>query len=214
MNNNGGEFVSPILKSYHSKGLEKLVRELAEQPQNDSAGIHVHVDAAGLTPKQIGGLVFGYEMIEPLIEASYYRETRSYCKPREPYETLEIIKQAKKATYTARNGGHYIYEQHGDGDMYLGDRYVSLNLVSLGVHGTLEFRAMGPLYKYEHLIRWAHFCREMVNLAAANVTQKEWRSIRSFADLTALFAKYGKEYAPIELAKLKCDNSLLELLEV
>lgn len=75
-----------------------------------------------------------------------------------------------------------------------GDRYVTLNLQSLNRHGTVEFRAMGPVYDYDYLVRWAMFCREMVNIAKAGVTAKEWNSVNSWADLTALFAKYGKEY--------------------
>lgn len=185
-----GEFVSPILHSFHSRGLENLVKELSEEPQNDTAGIHVHVDVDDLTPKQIGGLIFGYEMIEPLIENDYQRLTRSYCKSRYPEEVLEIIRSAKVAKNKAYD--RYAITQQAS---YIepGDRYVSLNVCSLSSHGTVEFRAMGPVYEYEHLIRWAHFCREMVNLAKANVTQKEWSSIRSFGQLRALFAKYGAE---------------------
>lgn len=189
-NDDTGEFVSPILHSFHSRGLERLVGQLQNEPQNSSAGIHVHVDVDDLTPKQIGGLVFGYEMIEPLLEVSYQRETRSYCKSRYPDETLSVIRSTRTATVKA----HRNYREQGAGHAIdPGDRYVSLNLCSLSAHGTVEFRAMGPVYEYEHLIKWAHFCREMVNLAKANVTQKEWSSIRSFGDLRVLFAKYGAE---------------------
>lgn len=184
-----GEFVSPILHSFHSRGLETLVNQLQNEPQNDSAGIHVHVDVDDLTPKQIGGLVFGYEMVEPLIEESYRRETRTYCKSREPYEVVSVIRSSNKATKKARLN---YYDDDPD-TINPGDRYVSLNLVSLSAHGTVEFRAMGPVYEYEHLIRWAHFAREMVNLAKSNVTQKEWSGVKSFGQLRALFAQYGSE---------------------
>jgi hypothetical protein len=52
---------------------------------------------------------------------------------------------------------------------------------------------MGPKYDYEHLIRWAYFCREMVNLAKADVPQKVWTGIRTIEDLIVTFSKYGKE---------------------
>jgi hypothetical protein len=174
-----GEFVSPILHSFHSKGLEKLVTRLAREPQNDSAGVHVHVGADDLSARQIGGLIFAYEMIESIIEASYRRETRSYCKQRDVSDTMRVLKAAKNAD-----------NQRG---IPRGDRYVSVNLCALDAHGTIEFRAMGPVYEYEHLIKWAHFCREMVNLAAKDVPSREWSAVKSFDDVRALFAKYGAE---------------------
>ena len=179
-NDDRAEFVSPILGSMHSKGLESLLTEVVTQPQNDSAGVHVHVEATDLTPKQLGSLVYGYDRIEGLIESSYRRTKREYCKLRSDKSTLEVLKKSKTAARLL--------------DVPAGDRYVTLNLCSLSAHGTVEFRAMGNVYDYEYLSRWAMFCREMVNIAKAGVTAKEWNSVQSWADVTALFAKYGKEY--------------------
>jgi hypothetical protein len=81
-------------------------------------------------------------------------------------------------------------------NVYTGDRYHSVNLQSLSSHTTIEFRAMGPVYEYEYLIRWAYFVREMVNVAKANVPVKRWTSVKTFADVIAIFAEYGKETAP------------------
>lgn len=173
------EFVSPILGSMHSKGLEKLLKPINKQPQNNSAGVHVHVEAKDLTPKQLGSLVYGYDAIEGLIETSYRREVRNFCKLRSTHEIFDILTNLK-TTEVDR--------------LRKGDRYVTLNLCSLDRHGTVEFRAMGNVYDYDYLVRWAMFCREMVNLAKAGVTVKEWNSVNSWADLTSLFAKHGKEY--------------------
>lgn len=178
-NDDCAEFVSPILGSMHSKGLEKLLKPINKQPQNDSAGVHVHVEANDLTPRQLGSLVYGYDAIEGLIETSYRRERRDFCKLRSTSEVFSILSELKTKSVESTSKG---------------DRYVTLNLQSLARHGTVEFRAMGPVYDYNYLVRWAMFCREMVNLAKAGVTVKEWNSVTSWADLTALFAKYGKEY--------------------
>lgn len=174
------EFVSPILASMHSQGLEKLLSEIILQPQNDSAGVHVHVEANDLSPRQLGSLVYGYDMVEGLVESSYRRTRRNYAKLRDTKQTMEILKSAKTAEKASR--------------VERGERYTTLNLQALDQHGTVEFRAMGNVYEYDHLIRWAMFCREMVNLAKAGVSVKEWNSVSSWADLMALFAKYGKEY--------------------
>jgi len=173
------EFVSPILHSFHSKGLESLTAHLSTQPQNDTSGIHVHVDVDDLTPRQLGSLTYGYSAIEPLLASSYQREVRTYCMPR----SLGAVRDTLRSSKTAAT-------KH---DVSRGDRYLSLNLNALNRHGTVEFRAMGPVYDYEYLIRWAYICRELVNVARANVKQAEWNRVNSFEDLHKLFVKYGKE---------------------
>jgi hypothetical protein len=214
------EFVSPILHSFHSRGLKEVVEKLATQPQNDSAGVHVHVGAKDLTARQIGGLVFAYEMIEPLIETSYRRENREYCKNRRIDETMAILKASKSTKYKTynewSNSDEYDHSSdssysRNDGGHYIpaGDRYVSLNLHALDAHKTVEFRAMGPVYEYEHLIKWAHFCREMVNLAAKNVPSREWSAVRSFDDVKIIFAKYGVETPAILFGEM-LDSRLVE----
>ena len=174
-----GEFVSPILVSMHSNGLQTLLAQIAPQPQNATAGVHVHVEANDLTDKQIATLVYGYDLIEPIIEASYRREERRFCKRRTESEVLEMARAVKRGTAQNVRGG---------------DRYVTVNTNSLSVHGTIEFRAMGPVYSYDYLIRWAMFCREMVNVVAAGATQKDFGRIKKWEDVLVLFAKFGKEY--------------------
>lgn len=192
------EFVSPILRSFHSRGLESLVTHLSTQPQNDSSGIHVHVGVDDMTPKQIGSLVYGYNMIEPMIEASYQREEREYCKERNTYELKRILSDSKRVKRAT--------------DIDVGDRYVTLNLLSLHSHKTVEFRAMGPVYDYEYLIKWAYFCREMVNVARSGMTQKEWNRIDSFEKLQNLFVAKGKESfeTPLQITQDDIDKMIAQ----
>lgn len=174
------EFVSPILTSMHSRGLEYLTAELSKQPQNDTAGVHVHVEANDLTPTELNTLIYGYAMIEPLIEASYRRERRDYCASTPAGEVAEAARKAKTRL---------------DTEVPYGERYRSVNMNSLSRHGTVEFRAMGPVYDYDHLIRWAMFCREMVNVVKGGATVSEFgRVAGSWDGLMKLFLKYGKEY--------------------
>lgn len=171
------EFVSPILVSMHSNGLESLLTELAIQPQNATAGVHVHVEASDLTQEQINTLVFGYGMIEALVTSSYRREVRNYCRP---ISAAEVVGAA---------------EAKGRNTFDRGERYESVNRHALDAHGTIEFRSMGPVYEYDYLIRWAMFCREMVNVVKAGATQEEFsRAASSWDAVLMLFAKYGKEY--------------------
>lgn len=174
------EFVSPILVSMHSNGLEQLLDDLKGRPTNSSAGVHVHVEADDLTKDQIATLVYGYDILEPLLEASYQRDRRDFCERRNVDEVLEAARKAKAKT--------------GDFDYYSSGRYRTLNTHSLGDHGTVEFRAMGPVYSYDYLVRWAMLCREIVNSVSNGATTKDFAKIKSWDDLVMFIAKFGKEY--------------------
>lgn len=202
------EFVSGILDQFHERGMRQLTEDLSQEPQNDSAGVHVHVEARDLTPKQIGGLTYAYQIIEPLIEDAYKREVRNYCKVRSQAETLKVIRSGKTAK--ALTGG---YREQDDGKvLYHGDRYVSVNLNSLNAHGTVEFRAMGPVYEYDHLIRWALFCREMVNVAKKNLPAKVWNGVKNWDDVVRILVKYGEELPAIKLAEIEANQPAEELV--
>lgn len=182
-NDDCAEFVSPILVSMHSQGLETLTEQLSKQPQNASAGVHVHVEASDLTDAQVAALIFGYDILEPLLEASYRREERRFCNRREADSVLSFARKL-------RPGGAGVTRDEVRG----GNRYVTLNTNALNAHGTIEFRAMGPVYDYAYLTRWAMLCRELVNLAAAGVTVSQFSRIKSWNDLLMMLAEYGKEY--------------------
>lgn len=172
------EFVSPILTSMHSKGLQELTEALSKNPQNDSAGVHVHVEASDLSKQQIATMVYGYDILEPILEASYRRNRRDFCERRDAEEVLKAARASKGEGVTGNEGG----------------RYRTLNTHSLSNHGTLEFRAMGPVYEYEYLIRWAMLCRELVNAVGNGAQTKDFAKIKNWDDLTAFLAKFGKEY--------------------
>jgi hypothetical protein len=176
-NDDCAEFVSTILTSMHSNGLETLLGEISKQPQNDTAGVHVHVEANTLSQKQLSTLIYGYDMIERFIEPSYQRTRRDYCNRRPARQVLEAARIAVEG-----------------GEAPVGDRYVTVNLHALRRHGTVEFRAMGPVYDYNYLIRWAMFCREIVNVVEAGATREEFGRIKKWEDLLKLFVKYGKEF--------------------
>lgn len=181
-----GEFTSPILRSYHSRGLEYLCSMLEHRPTNTTPGIHVHVEASDLSPSQVGRVQMIYSLLEPLFESEYKRSVREYCRSIAPQDVLSVLRTLRKIQ---ADKGHRATTQLG----YFTERYRTVNLNALAAHGTIEFRAMGPRYNYETLTRWAQFCREIVNIAAANVPQNEWRKVRTFTDLLDLFSRYGKE---------------------
>lgn len=180
-----GEWNSPVLRSFHSRGLKYLCDELEPRRTNDSAGIHVHVGAEDLTARQAIQLSVMFTALEPLFEAQYMRTgSRNYCNSQ---TTSELIARFRSLANVRKQG-------HNDATkMRHNSRYWTLNLASLATHKTVEFRGMGPVYNYDHLVRWAYLCREMVNIAKANVPQSVWSKVTSMEDLVVLFSKYGKE---------------------
>lgn len=211
------EFVSPVLTSVHSRGLEYLMERLGTRPFNSSAGLHVHVDARSedgrfITPRQVASLVYGYNLLERLWEADYDRDSsarRSYSQSYRPDFIFNMAHQAKEMT-RSRDAAHNIQRPH---NLRTPGRYYNVNLQALNKHNTIEFRAMGPRYNYEHLIRWAMFCREMVNVAQSGF--KDWARVHSFKDLTKVFSTYGRETAALstfnedELAAFIQQNNLV-----
>jgi hypothetical protein len=176
-----GEWNSPILHSFHSRGLKFLMEQLEGRYENDTAGVHVHVEAADLTPEQAVRLTMIYTALEPLFQSEYHREVRNYCKSVDLSELINRFNQMRELK--GRKSTEFQFHS----------RYWTVNMAALNAHGTIEFRAMGPVYEYEHLIRWAAFCREMVNIARADVPQKVWSKVHTFKDLLVVFSKYGKE---------------------
>lgn len=182
------EFVSPILSNLYAPGIDQICTDVRFEPQNDTAGVHVHVGTDNMTPKQIGGLVYAYGLLERMLESSYTRSERDYCEALTAEDVRRVLSKARKVTHRR--------------DMNVLDRYVTVNVQALSKHGTIEFRAMGPVYDSEYLHKWAMFCREMVNVAASNAPQAVWNNIRDFEDVLNVFRKYGKEVNAIEAEAL------------
>ncbi len=180
------EWTSPILRSFHSRGLEELCSNLVGRLTNATAGIHVHVEASDLSAIQAARVSLYYSLLEPLFEQEYERETRSYCQSTGSEAVAHRLREARQ--FVRRYGANQDVRAFS-----AGDRYTTVNLQALGAHGTIEFRAMGPRYEYETLILWASFCREMVNLAKSDVPQRAILAVTTVEELVAMLVKYGKE---------------------
>jgi hypothetical protein len=70
---------------------------------------------------------------------------------------------------------------------------MDVNTQALRGHGTIEFRAMGPYYDYDHLVRWAWFVRQMVVVSRLDLPQQVWNACTSLTDVIDLLRKYGNE---------------------
>lgn len=196
--NSSAEYVSPILKSFNSRGLRSICDDIPiVYESNSTPGIHVHVGASDLTVVDIARLLQAYSAVSPLLSKVYYRHARGYCKD----TTTEQLKYwLKYVRYYRMN--HGMLPSTNDAVRNApGDRYYDVNLEALLKHGTIEFRAMGAVYSYEHLVRWAWVVREMVNVSRLNVPLSAWTSCQTLTDVIAVLQKYGSETSDTQLSE-------------
>jgi len=187
----GREYVSPILEYYNSRGLRHLCGDLgAREDEDTSPGIHVHVGAGDLSIADVSRLLLNYSIIEKLLEPIYRRQVRNYCRPTTVDTLRWWLQQVRKYRNLHPDSVPSPRDLVNDSPQ---DRYSDVNLHALRHHGTIEFRAMGPWYDYDYLVRWAWFVREMVNVSKLGIAQREWTACRQLDDVIALLRKYGTE---------------------
>ena len=183
-----GEYVSPPMTEAYAEGIVEICDDARYEPQNESAGIHVHVEATDLTPRQVGALVFAYSVIEPIIAEDYEREEWQYCLPLEPRRAARQMSQIREVRSVYAGETSDLIRSR-----FYGERYQTVNVNALSAHGTIEFRGMGPVYQAKHLHKWARFCREMVNCAKNNAPGGLFQAAETMHDVLAIFEKYGEE---------------------
>jgi hypothetical protein len=193
------EFVSPVLSHFNSNGLRDLCEPLQNVSHNSTPGIHVHVGADDLTIPDVARLIRAYSLVSPFIEPISHRESRGYCQDVSSSNVSHWLSSVRKVMRGQLTSYHdestkltpadIVQVSHTQPD----DRYRDLNLTALSKHGTIEFRVMGAYYHYDHLVRWAWFCREMVNVARLDLPMSVWSSVRSMADVVSVLRQYGSE---------------------
>ena len=183
--------MSPILNHFNSAGLRSICEAIENKETNSTPGIHVHVGAGDLSVVDVARLVRSYSAISPYIWPIMDREAKGYCKDVTSDNVSHWLAASRRALKQNNfaSATDVVYQQPDD-------RYRDLNLQALRQHGTIEFRAMGPTYNYEHLVRWAWFCREMVNVSRLDLPQTLWTKVRSMSDVLSILLKYGSEGIP------------------
>lgn len=208
------EFVSPILRSFNSRGLLNICSDLGTRDNEDyQPGIHVHVGAEDLSVFDVTRLLVSYSAIERLIEPALYRTERNYCKPMGTDQLrwwLGKLREWRRLNPNTVPTPIMVLQDHSYAAR---DRYVDVNLQSLTKHGTIEFRAMGARYDYDHLVRWAWIVRELVNVSKLGIDQREWTTCKTMADVIAILRKYGSELPDNQLFA-ELDTDKLTSLEV
>lgn len=112
---------------------------------NKSCGLHVHIDAAGLSPAHIARIVNNYVALYPLIAKGLApsRLDNSFCRLNRPFVASRI------ADFEER-------------DIYSSDRYRAVNLCALRRHGTIEFRQHQGSLNFTKIKNWVMFLESLV----------------------------------------------------
>lgn len=183
------EFVSPVLSHFNSNGLRQLCNDLPDDEDDTSPGIHVHVGAGDLTVTDVARLLYSYSVIAPLLQPLYHRKTYGYCNEMASNNIAWWLGAARK--HMTKTGS--VPSPADICESQPASRYQDVNVHALYKHGTVEFRAMGPYYNYDHLVRWAWMVRELVTVSKLGIEQREWSRCRSLTDVINLLRKYGSE---------------------
>lgn len=169
----GGEMVGPPLdwddpaqRGQIATAMDCLIR--AGATTTPSAGVHVHVDASDLEPRQIVGVARTFTKFEDQIfriATSGWRTMRpdgftNWCKPL-PRTTVERLSKARTreqlttAWYGSRDRANYA--GHGDSS-----RYHGLNLHSYFYRGTVEFRVFNSTMNAKRIEAYVTLCMAIV----------------------------------------------------
>ena len=183
------EFVSPVLKDFNSRGLLQLCSDLPDNETDTTPGLHVHVNGSDLTVTDVARLLTAYSAVAPLLTPLYHRQVFNYCNEMESNNIQWWLGAARK--FMQDTGS--VPSPRDICESQPATRYQDVNVHALYKHGTIEFRAMGPYYNYDHLVRWAWFVREMVNVSKLGLPLTTWTRCRSLLDVIAVLRKYGQE---------------------
>jgi Putative amidoligase enzyme len=217
------EFVSPPLERTYDRGLRMICEQVDHTIAYARAGVHIHVDAfnrAGelIDTDGVNRLLEIYALVSPLLYPIIRRRTEEFCKPMDfeewalgwhsPRWTKPTKLHRAKVFTKPRTGPKYgdprknikarmdnYVPLHAGPDRSENNwgRYREVNLESLVKHGTIEFRAMGAVYGFEYIAKWAWFVRELTNYAQNGLPVAPFYGFTTLGEVLAHLEKHAVE---------------------
>lgn len=136
---------------------------------NDTCGLHIHVYAADLQPKQIGHVLACYKWIEQMIKPICERWDTEYARELTIREVNEGISHGKISNTKMKA----VNTTHLNSD-----------------RGTLEFRQMEGTYDYKMITVWAWLVRGLVTCASRGMEIKDFINVKSLDDIERVLGKF------------------------
>jgi hypothetical protein len=192
------EIVSPILHYEDIAELQEVVRAVrhAGARSDDSAGIHLHVDAARFDARAVTNLVKIFHKQEALIQhALGVRPSRlsSYCKSIDP-RFLERLERNRPQTMEDLNTAWYgMYCPHPQ--RYDRTRYHGLNLNPIWGIGTIEFRLFNSTTHAGKVKAYIQFvlalCAKALKAKSASSKRREFNPATARYDFRTFLLSLG-----------------------
>lgn len=202
----GSEWVSPILKHTYDAGLKHMLDQAKSHARHPSASMHVHVDVkdrdgVSMNSTHVSRLLEAYAMLSPIIAPVTQRDDdrmQRWCRPIDPHLLAEgwfkrDYPEKQKAGQPKRGRSGVRTDPVDNARIAEWQRYTAINLQSLSVHGTIEFRALGPVYSYEYVTRWAWMLRELCNYATTTLPLSAFAKCRHIGDVLAVLEPTARE---------------------
>jgi len=153
-------------------GLNKLCKNLVDENAevNDTCGLHIHVYAADLEPKQVGHVLACYHWISKMIVSIAGREDTEYARHLSINEIKNGIKHGKIS----------------------GIKMKSVNTMHLNSdRGTIEFRQMEGTLDYKKITVWAWLVRGLVTCAQRGMTLGSLIKTKNLEEVISVMNKYN-----------------------
>lgn len=179
----GLEFVSPpIAGDAVLDALEILSENITPVcTLNDSCGFHVHVDAADLSSSDVAHFLKLFLALQNHIY-SIVQNTRSRLHHSKKLPMVNFNPDSVSSnTQLAKLWYHDIADQRITFGKYNESRYRGLNLHSLYVHGTIEFRMHEGSLDPDDCSRFSELCHHLVN--AGKILSRKKRGFRALKRL-------------------------------
>jgi len=179
------EMVSPILKYEDVENLQELIRQLrhagALSDSKYQCGIHIHLDGRNHSPTSLKNLINLMASKEELIYKSLEIDPARmrFCKKVNETILTTINKKKPKTIEALADIWYAGYGYESRNRHYHNSRYYGLNLHSVFVKGTVEFRLFNGTLHAGKIRSYLLLCLAMSHQA---LTQKTASSRRTFTD--------------------------------
>lgn len=175
--NHGFEVVSPILRGPEGLAQVRTVMDAlkaAGAKVNKSTGVHVHIGAADFSVQEVRNIAKNYVLFEDFFDAImppsrrasnnvYIRSNRAAAFG--GYDNAAALRGCAKLD-TCNTVDEIIAAICPHASRTGNGRYHKLNLVSMWVHGTIEFRQHSGTMDADKVVKWIELLMQFVNRAA------------------------------------------------
>jgi len=165
-----GEVVSPVLTEQDMSLLQRMVDGLAATGAraDASCGVHVHLGVADCEVEHLNRMIDLLIDLEPIV----FQRMLGIADPRKDYAKLmdpEFVRRFKERR--PRTSAELFRLYYGDDttarhrDRYDDSRYRGLNLHSVTVRGTVEFRYFNGTVSAERVLEYVRLCLAIADRA-------------------------------------------------